>query len=50
MRRYLQIVLQESAGNISRAASRLGIARNTLYARLEKYGVRGPSPSRLPAA
>ena len=52
MRRYLQIVLQESAGNISRAASRLGIARNTLYARLEKYGVRGPhlpqsSPRRM---
>jgi transcriptional regulator with AAA-type ATPase domain len=41
MRRYLQGVLEESAGNISHAAARLGIARNTLYARLEKYGVRG---------
>jgi transcriptional regulator with AAA-type ATPase domain/tetratricopeptide (TPR) repeat protein len=41
MRRYLQGVLEQSAGNISHAAARLGIARNTLYARLEKYGVRG---------
>ena len=34
----------ESAGNISHAAARLGIARNTLYARLEKYGVRSHHP------
>ena len=39
MRQYLLRVLEESAGNISHAAARLGIARNTLYARLEKYGV-----------
>jgi transcriptional regulator with AAA-type ATPase domain/tetratricopeptide (TPR) repeat protein len=57
MRQYLQRVLEESAGNISHAAARLGIARNTLYARLEKHGVRAqrphPAPRRhagLPAA
>jgi len=42
MRQHLLGVLEQSAGNISHAAAQLGIARNTLYARLEKYGVRGP--------
>ena len=46
MRQYLLGVLEQSAGNISHAAARLGIARNTLYARLEKYGVR--SHRRIP--
>jgi len=41
MRQHLVAVLEQSEGNISHAAARLGIARNTLYARLEKYGVRG---------
>jgi transcriptional regulator with AAA-type ATPase domain/tetratricopeptide (TPR) repeat protein len=45
MRQYLVGVLEQSAGNISHAAARLGIARNTLYARLEKYGVRTHRPS-----
>ena len=44
MRQHLLGVLEQSAGNISHAAARLGIARNTLYARLEKYGVRGHHP------
>src|SRR5713101_2187222 len=44
MRQHLLRVLEESAGNISHAAARLGIARNTLYARLEKYGVRSHHP------
>ena len=60
MRQYLVGVLEQSAGNISHAAARLGIARNTLYARLEKYGVRShrgssrrpgrpaPNPAPLP--
>jgi tetratricopeptide (TPR) repeat protein len=48
MRQYLQRVLEESAGNISHAATRLGIARNTLYARLEKYGVRTLLPHSAP--
>ena len=40
MRQHLLGVLEQSAGNISHAANRLGVARNTLYARLDKYGVR----------
>jgi DNA-binding NtrC family response regulator/tetratricopeptide (TPR) repeat protein len=48
MRQHLLGVLEQSAGNISHAAARLGIARNTLYARLEKYGVRGPRPQQSP--
>ena len=44
MRQHLLAVLEQSAGNISHAAASLGIARNTFYARLEKYGVRGPHP------
>ncbi len=50
MLQYLQRVLEQSAGNLSHAAARLGIARNTLYARLEKHGVRAqrshPAPRR----
>ena len=48
MRQYLLGVLEQSAGNISHAAARLGIARNTLYARLEKYGVRSHRGLRPP--
>jgi DNA-binding NtrC family response regulator/tetratricopeptide (TPR) repeat protein len=48
MRQQLEGVLEDCAGNISLAASRLRIARNTLYARLEKYGVRGPRAHRSP--
>jgi transcriptional regulator with AAA-type ATPase domain/tetratricopeptide (TPR) repeat protein len=44
MRQHLLWVLEQSAGNISHAAARLGIARNTLYARLEKYAVRSRHP------
>ena len=46
MRQHLLAVLERSEGNISQAAARLGIARNTLYARLEKFGVRGQRSSR----
>ncbi len=50
MRQHLLGVLEQSAGNISLAAARLGIARNTLYARLDKYGVRAHrSPPRRPS-
>ena len=45
MRQHLLAVLEQSQGNISQAAARLGIARNTLYARLEKFGVRGQRSS-----
>jgi DNA-binding NtrC family response regulator/tetratricopeptide (TPR) repeat protein len=46
MRQHLLGMLEQSAGNISHAAARLGIARNTLYARLEKYDVRSHHPPR----
>src|SRR5690242_5898337 len=50
MRQHLLGVLEQSAGNISHAAARLGVARNTLYARLDKYGVRSlRSPPRRPS-
>ncbi len=48
MRQHLLAVLEQSEGNISQAAARLGIARNTLYARLEKFGVRGQRSSQPP--
>jgi len=48
MRQHLVGVLEASAGNISHAAARLGIARNTLYARIEKYGVRSHRSSSRP--
>ena len=37
-RRTIEQVLQESAGNKSKAARRLGITRTQLYSRLRKYG------------
>ena len=36
MRQHLRSVLEQSEWNISHAAARLGIARNTLYARLDE--------------
>jgi transcriptional regulator with AAA-type ATPase domain/tetratricopeptide (TPR) repeat protein len=48
MRQYLVAALEESEWNISHTAARLGITRNTLYARLEKYGVRGHRPLQVP--
>jgi transcriptional regulator with AAA-type ATPase domain/tetratricopeptide (TPR) repeat protein len=48
MRQHLVAALEESEWNISHTAARLGIARNTLYARLEKYGVRGHRPLQTP--
>ena len=47
MRQHLVAALEQGEWNISHTAARLGIARNTLYARLEKYGVRGHRPLRL---
>ena len=48
MRQHLRSVLEQSEWNISHAATRLGIARNTLYARLAKFGVRGHPPHKAP--
>jgi DNA-binding NtrC family response regulator/tetratricopeptide (TPR) repeat protein len=46
---HVRAVLEETAWNISRAAARLGISRNTLRARIERLGLRredGPAPAR----
>ncbi len=46
-RGHLLEVLRQTNWNISRAAARLGISRNTLRYRIEKHGLRpGVSPSR----
>ena len=37
-RRHIEAVLQEEAGNVPRAAERLGVPRSTLYKRLKVYG------------
>lgn len=39
-RRYLEHVLAETGGNISRAASILGVDRRSLYRMLRRYGLR----------
>ncbi|MCB1561626.1 MAG: sigma-54-dependent Fis family transcriptional regulator, partial [Xanthomonadales bacterium] len=38
-RRILRTAITAAAGNISEAASRLGIARSTLYRRMEALGI-----------
>src|SRR5262249_42149328 len=40
-RRYIQLVLAESAGNKKKAAEKLGIDRRTLYRALERGGQEG---------
>jgi DNA-binding NtrC family response regulator/tetratricopeptide (TPR) repeat protein len=55
MREHLVEVLGQTSWNISRTAALLGISRNTLRARMDKYGLREregaprPQPSRAPA-
>ena len=41
MREHLRAVLEETGWNISRSAAALGISRNTLRARIERFGLRG---------
>ncbi len=41
-------VLQQTSWNISRSAALLGISRNTLRARIEKYGLHAGEPTRSP--
>src|SRR5262249_37756709 len=40
MRRQLLTALEQTDWNISHTAARLGVARNTVYARMEKFGLR----------
>jgi len=44
LRRQLLDALQRTDWNISLAAAHLGVARNTVYARLEKFGLRRAPP------
>jgi transcriptional regulator with AAA-type ATPase domain len=49
IRGRLQDVLAATGWNVARTATRLGVSRNTVYARIEKYGLRPDregSPSR----
>jgi DNA-binding NtrC family response regulator len=41
--RHIQRVLEECGGNITRAASALGIDRGTLYNKLKRYGIERPA-------
>ncbi len=43
---HLQTVLNETNGNISRAAAALGITRNTVRAHIRKFGLRVPGAAR----
>ena len=48
-RNHIVEALRESSGNVSRTAARLGISRNTLRYRMDKYGLRqGAVPPRRP--
>ena len=38
-RRYIRRVLEESGGNVSRAAAILGVDRRSLYRMLQRYGI-----------
>src|SRR5262245_57118602 len=46
MRQHLLTALEQTGWNISHAAARLGVARNTVYARMEKFGLRSDSSPR----
>ncbi len=48
-REHLLDALRETSWNLSRAAARLGIPRNTLRYRLEKHGLRQGNAERAPA-
>ena len=49
MREHLLAALTQTGWNISRTAALLGISRNTLRARIEKFGLRGSVPGTPPA-
>src|SRR5262249_50401407 len=50
MRQHLTEILGQTGWNISRTAALLGISRNTLRARMERYGLRERDPAQRAAA
>jgi two-component system response regulator HydG len=48
-RRRILEVLRDTGGNKKLAASRLGIHRSTLYAKLRRFGLDEPGASEAPA-
>ena len=42
-RESIEASLRAAAGNISRAAQSLGLSRQALYRRMERFGLRAPS-------
>ena len=50
MRARMESALRASGGNIRRTAAALGIARNTLRARMDRYGLRQRDPARVSGA
>jgi tetratricopeptide (TPR) repeat protein len=48
MREHLLTTLTQTGWNISRTAALLGISRNTLRARIDKFGLRTGSPAETP--
>ena len=50
MRERVRAVLDQTAWNISQAAALLGITRNTLRARMERFGLRRDGPGHAPPA
>ncbi len=50
LRGRIETALRETGGNIRRTATALGISRNTLRARMDRYGLRQRVPAREPAS
>jgi DNA-binding NtrC family response regulator len=40
-RRFLQCALDDAAGNVSRAAERIGLHRNTFSRKIDEYKLKG---------
>jgi transcriptional regulator with AAA-type ATPase domain/tetratricopeptide (TPR) repeat protein len=48
MRDHVQAVLDQTGGNISRAAAVLGVSRNTIRSHMQRFGLRGGGAGRGP--
>ena len=50
LRARIEAALRETSGNIRRTADALGISRNTLRARMDRYGLRQRAPAPVPVS